>query len=159
MDPVSLSLGAMRALGFLKQHRRALGYALAALAILGAFAFAAYKVDQYFDGVKATETARDSALAEAQRLGDRVKSLDSAIDANRRAYDFERAQLTQARKVAEAERDAANRRAASYERIRDAALSAPPEDRGPVSPVVRDTVDRLWGPSDPAAGPGPADHR
>lgn len=148
MGPVSLGLLGIRALGFAKQHRRVIGYGLVALAILAAFAFVAYRIDRHFDGIRATESQLSVAQAEARRLNDRVSALDVTLKANRRTHDAERQQLETARKVAEQERDAARARAARYERIRDAAIESPAEDRSPVSPVVADTIDRLW-PLDP----------
>lgn len=150
MDPVSLGLFGLRALGFLKQHRRVIGYGLAAVAVLAAFAFVAHRIDRHFDGIRATESQLSVAQSEARRLNDRVSALDVTLKANRRTHDAERQQLETARKVAEQERDAARARAARYERIRDAATESPAEDRRPVSPVVADTIDRLWPQPDPA---------
>lgn len=150
MGPVSLGLLGLRALGLLKKHRRMVKYGVIAAAILAAFAFASYRIDQHFDGIRATESQLSVAQSEARRLNDRVSALDVTLKSNRRTHDAERQQLVAARKVAEQERDAARARAARYERIRDAAIESPAEDRSPVSPVVADTIDRLW-PLDPDA--------
>lgn len=152
MDPISLGLAGLRMLGWFRKHKRALGYAAVAFAILGAFAFLALKIDQHFDGIRATETQLSVAESEAKRLNDRVSALDVTIRQNAKAYEASKQQLESARRVAEQERDAARVRAAHYERIRDAAIESPAEDRLPVSPVVADTIDRLW----PDAGSGPA---
>ena len=158
MGPVSLGLLGLRALGFLKKHRQVVAYGLLAVAILAAFGFVAHRIDRHFDSIRATESQLSVAQSEAQRLNDRVSALDVTLKANLRTHDAERQQLETARKVAEQERDAARARAARYERIRNAATESPPEDRLPVSPVVRDTIDRLWPDHAGGAGTESADH-
>jgi hypothetical protein len=123
---------------------------VAAVTLSAGAAFGAWKlVDDYLDRNRQTEADLNAALDAAGELRGQVDSLGRAIDINRKAYEAERAQIEAARLIAEQERDAALARVAAYERIRDAARDAPPSDYGPVDPVVRDTVDRLW--PDPAA--------
>lgn len=141
---VQLALWGLEALGFIKRHRKAFAYGALALAILTAATVVYVRIDRYFDGVTETRTKLTAAEAEARRLNARIVGLGRTIDLNEANHRREREQLAEARRIAEQERDAAVARAARYERIRDAAREAPVEDRGPVSPVVRDTIDLLW---------------
>lgn len=90
-----------------------------------------------------TEGQRDQAI-ETNRQNQQTQKTNDEIRANNQ-------------EIAAAERAAATARTQTYREIRDAINSTPPPATAqPVAPVVRDTLDRLWGP-DPATGS--PDHR
>lgn len=146
---IQLPIWGLQGLGFVIKHRRAFASVGAALIIASLVTYAWHRADAYFDGISQTRTDLANAQREARDLTGRMIVLGNTLDENRRTFDLEREQLAAARRVAEQERDAAVARADHYRSIRDAALSSPPEDRSPVSPVVADTIGRLW-PEDPA---------
>jgi len=97
--------------------------------------------------------------ARAALLRENYTKALGAVAANEAAYDAERA----AHKRTAAALDAASRRAVSHARrataLEEAARHAPPEDDGPVAPVLRAVLDGMRRHPDagPASGPGGGD--
>lgn len=86
-----------------------------------------------------TEGQRDQAI-EINRQNQETAKTTQEIQANNQA-------------IASAERAAATARTQAYKEIRNAINSTPPSATAqPVAPVIRDTLDRLWGPGTPGAG-------
>lgn len=102
--------------------------------------------------VRSLETENQAYKEANERLNGRVNELASINSSNKATYEETLRQAQEARRIAEEERLAAEQRANHYRSIRDAAKSSPAEDRRSVSPVVRDTVDRLWGHTEGPAG-------
>jgi len=87
-------------------------------------------------------------------LGTRTAERDAAIRtnaANREAYDLHVSQLEANSRIAAAERDRALIRGTELERTIANIRASRPEERGPVSIIVQNTVARLW----PSEGDAP----
>lgn len=82
-----------------------------------------------------------------QRVGQLEVSLDLAVKTNAdnaATYRVSTEQLAASRRIADEARERAEARVAARDRLIADIRATPPEDRAPVSPVVRDTVARLW---------------
>jgi len=89
---------------------------------------------------KLLSEARDANAVLMQSLSDAVK-----VNAdNERFHQSQIAQLSHARDVAQAELAAQQARNVRLTETISAIRASPPSARSPISPVVRDTVDRLW---------------
>lgn len=116
---------------------------LTALLVAAAVALTAFVVTQQ---LTLNSVRRDLATSQAT-VGRLTESLSLAVKTNAdnaAAYRTSVEQLTAARQIAEQARDRSDARNRQLEENIRVIRSSPPEARGPVSPVVRDTVDRLW---------------
>lgn len=108
-----------------------------------------------------------------QQLRSHLKEYDrrgqaEAVETYKAAeLDVQLKEETRLRKLAEEQRDSAKsigdqneaartERTIVYRTIKEEIQNAPPEDDGPVAPVLRRTVERLSGPGEPT-GPGNTD--
>jgi len=116
---------------------------LTALLVAAAVALTAFVVTQQ---LTLNSVRRDLATSQ-ETVGRLTESLSLAVKTNAdnaETYRVSIDQLTAARQIAEQARDRSDARNRQLEENIRAIRSSPPEDRGPVSPVVRATVDRLW---------------
>lgn len=116
---------------------------LTALLVAAAVALTAFVVTQQ---LTLNSVRRDLATSQ-ETVGRLTESLSLAVKTNAdnaAAYRTSVEQLTAARQIAEQARDRSDARNRQLEENIRVIRSSPPEARGPVSPVVRDTVDRLW---------------
>lgn len=103
-----------------------------------------HSVQEHFEYVHRIEGEKKNLEGLRDRLNNRITELSGVNTRNKAIYDESLRQAEQARRIADEERQKAETRAERYRSIRDAANATPEADRQPVSPVVRDTVDRLW---------------
>jgi len=119
-----------------------------ALILVIALLFAGWRiqsaVQNHFEYVHRIEGEKKDLEGLRDRLNTRITELSDINTRNQAIYDESLRQAEQARRIADEERQKAETRAERYRSIRDAANATPEADRQPVSPVVRDTVDRLW---------------
>lgn len=116
---------------------------LTALLVAAAVALTAFVVTQQ---LTLNSVRRDLATSQ-ETVGRLTESLSLAVKTNAdnaAAYRTSVEQLTAARRIAEQARDRSDARNRQLEENIRVIRSSPPEARGPVSPVVRDTVNRLW---------------
>ncbi|RDC69674.1 hypothetical protein DLJ49_18725 [Rhodovulum sp. 12E13] len=110
-------------------------YLLLQAGIVAAAAWAfSWQHDQLEDARAAADTAADRAEAQEAR----ADGLEKTLEAERRTHARE---IEAVRQAVEEERARAQRAQELLERIQ----AAPPEDDGPIAPVLRDTLDALRG--------------
>lgn len=129
-----------------------LGIGIAAAVVL----YLAYDaVRDHFAHIDEIEQQNETLTADKARL---EGQLEGVIETNRQNQQTQKTNdeiRANNQEIAAAERAAATARAQTYREIRDAINSTPPPATAqPVAPVIRDTLDRLWGPDSPAGNPG-----
>lgn len=77
-------------------------------------------------------------------LSQQVQTMQQTNASNVKHYEAELATARQNADIANAQRALAEQRNSSLQETLDAIHHSPASARAPVSPVVRDTVDRLW---------------
>jgi uncharacterized membrane protein YhiD involved in acid resistance len=126
------------------------------LAILGILVgigifFAVRFINQHFQHIKDLETQNAQLLRDKATLEEQKKQLIQTNADNEKTRTTENEIHSSNQNIATEERHASQQRTAQYKEISHAIQTAPPST-APVSPVITDTLDRLW-------GPAPKDHK
>lgn len=113
--------------------------------IAAALYFLYDKVNDHFQYIKDLEQINVDLKEDKELLEEQKDELLRINSENEATYRTQLEQAREAQRIAELERVKAVERARSYKEIRDEINSTPAADRRPVSPVIANTLGRLWG--------------